>query len=191
VRRALLPILSLLLAAGPTAAQGAELRAGAFSPPRPAPAFSLRGSDGAELGLGRYRGKVVVMAFGFTSCASVCPVTLATLAQARRKLGADGDDFQVVYVTVDPERDDAQRMREYLAKFDPTFVGGTGSEEELAAVRDEYGILASKLASGPGYTVSHSSYTYLIDREGRLRALMPYGSSSDDYAHDLGILLKE
>lgn len=192
MKGALLPILSLLLlAAGPTAAEDAGLLAGAFSPPRPAPAFTLRGSDGALLELGRYRGKVVVMAFGFTSCASVCPVTLATLAQARRKLGADGDELQVVYVTVDPERDDAPRMRDYLAKFDPTFVGGTGSEEELVAVRNEYGILASKLEAGPGYTVSHSSYTYLIDREGRLRALMPYGRTADDYAHDLAILLKE
>lgn len=192
MKRLLPPILSLLLlAADPADAGDADLRAGAFTPPRPAPAFSLRGSDGAPLDLDRYRGKVVVLAFGFTSCSSVCPVTLATLAQARRKLGADADDFQVVYVTVDPERDDAARMREYLAKFDPSFVGGTGSEEELAAVRNEYGILASKLETGSGYTVAHASYTYLIDREGRLRALVPYGSSADDYAHDLGILLQE
>ena len=192
MRRAAPAILSLLLlAAAPAAAQDAELRAGAFSPPRPAPAFALQGSDGAELGLGRYRGKVVVMAFGFTSCASVCPVTLSTLAQARKQLGPDADELQVVYVTVDPERDDARRMREYLAKFDPSFVGGTGSEAELAAVRDEYGILASKLEAGSDYSVSHSSYTYLIDREGRLRALMPYGRSADDYAHDLAILLRE
>jgi protein SCO1/2 len=192
VKRALPSILSLLLlVAGPSAAQDADLRAGAFSPPRPAPAFLLRGSDGAGLELARYRGKVVVLAFGFTSCSSVCPTTLATLAQARRKLGADAGDFQVVYVTVDPERDDAARMREYLAKFDPSFVGGTGSEEELAVVRDEYGILASKVEAGSGYSVAHSSYTYLIDRAGRLRGLMPYGSSADDYAHDLAILLEE
>lgn len=192
MKRALPSILSLLLlAAGPSAAQDADLRAGAFSPPRPAPAFLLRGSDGAALELTRYRGKVVVLVFGFTSCSSVCPTTLATLAQARRKLGADAEDFQVVYVTVDPERDDAARMREYLAKFDPSFVGGTGSEEELAVVRNEYGILARKVEAGSGYSVAHSSYTYLIDRAGRLRGLMPYGSSADDYAHDLAILLEE
>jgi protein SCO1/2 len=192
VKRAPPLLLSLLLlAAAPTAAEDAGLRAGAFSPARPAPDFSLRGSDGAELELGRYRGKVVVLAFGFTSCSSVCPATLATLAEARKELGAEGDDLQVVYVTVDPERDDAERMHDYLAKFDPAFVGGTGSAEELEAVRKEYGIHASRMDAGSSYTLAHSSYTYLIDRAGKLRALMPYGRTPDDYAHDLGILLKE
>jgi protein SCO1 len=95
-----------------------------------------------------------------------------------------------VYVTVDPERDDARTMRKYLAAFDPSFVGGTGTAEKLAAVRKEYGILAEKKSAGSSYVVSHSSYTYLIDREGKLQALMPYGHSADDYAHDLRILLK-
>ncbi len=180
----------LLLAAGVRAADDAGFRAGVFDPPRAAPDFSLRGSDGTELRLSRYRGKVVILEFGFTSCPDVCPTTLAALAAARRKLGAQGDDLQVVYVTVDPERDDPERLRTYLGAFDPSFVGGTGSAEELAAVRREYGIAATRTAVGAGYGFSHSSYTYLIDREGSLRALMPYGRTSDDYAHDVGILLR-
>ena len=92
-------------------------RPASSSPPRQAPEFSLQGSDGRELNLSRYRGKVVLLGFGFTSCPSVCPTTLATLAQARRKLGAAAADVQIVYITVDPERDNAERMKEYLARL--------------------------------------------------------------------------
>src|SRR5690349_9081437 len=93
---------------------GTALKAGVFEPPRPAPDFALRGSDGSELKLSRYRGKVVLMSFGFTSCPAVCPITLATLADARRTLGPAADAVQVIFVTVDPERDDAARMKTYL-----------------------------------------------------------------------------
>jgi protein SCO1/2 len=170
-------------------ADSPTLKAGSFDPPRPAPQISLGASNGGSLTLEQYRGKVVVLAFGFTSCPDVCPVTLATLADARRKLGSEAERVQVVYVTVDPERDDAKRMKEYLATFDSTFAGGTGTAEQLSAVRTEYGILAQKKAAAAGYTVAHSSFTYLIDRDGLLRALMPYGRSSEDYVHDLRILL--
>jgi protein SCO1/2 len=139
--------------------------------------------------LARFRGNVVVLAFGFTSCPTVCPATLAVLAQARKQLGARGDEVQVVYVTVDPERDDAARMREYLAKFDPSFVGGTGTPEQLGAVRARYGIEAARTGAGRAASFAHSSFTYLIDRDGKLRALMPFGRDADDYAHDLGLLL--
>ena len=181
----------VLLTFGANAAQTPTLKAGVFSPPRQAPEFSLQGSDGAELNLSRYRGKVVVLAFGFTSCPDVCPTTLAVLAQARRKLGDAGNEVQIVYVTVDPERDNAERMKKYLGTFDPTFIGGTGAAGDLAAVRREYGILAEKKVYGSNYTVAHSSYTYLIDREGKLRALMPYGHAADDYVHDLQALLQQ
>lgn len=184
-------LLLLLFTAAVSAADDATLKAGIFSPPRQAPDFTLSGSGGSELTLSRYRGKVVALAFGFTSCPDVCPVTLAVLAQARKKLGAQGNELQVVYVTVDPERDDAERMGKYLAGFDPTFVGGTGTAERLAAVRREYGILADKKAAGTSYLVAHSSYTYLIDRGGRLRALMPFGHTAEDYVHDVRILLKK
>jgi protein SCO1/2 len=182
-------LLSLLLAAAPGLAKGAGLAAGVFDPPRPAPRFALSGSDGAELSLERYRGKVVILAFGFTSCPTVCPTTLATLAQARQQLGAEAEEVQVVYITVDPERDDAARMREYLAKFDPTFVGGTGTPAELASVRERYGVAAQATGVGDAASIAHSSFTFLIDRAGALRALMPYGHPADDYAHDVRILL--
>jgi protein SCO1/2 len=179
----------VLAVAGASAADAPQLQAGVFDPPRMAPEFALRGSDGDELVLSRFRGKVVVLGFGFTTCPDVCPTTLATLASAHEKLGDRAGEVQVVYVTVDPERDDADTLRSYLKKFDASFVGGTGTAEQLEAVRNQYGIAAQRIARGDSYGFSHSSYTYLIDRAGRLRALMPYGSSADAYVHDLRILL--
>jgi protein SCO1/2 len=179
-----------VFAAGPLVAHAEELRAGVFSPARMAPDFKLEGSDGKEVTLARYRGKIAIVVFGFTACPTVCPTTLRTLAEARKQLGADAEQLQVVYLTVDPERDDAERMRAYLATFDPTFVGATGTAAELEAVRKEYGIFANRENVGESYSFSHSSYTYLIDREGKLRALMPYGQKAEDYVHDVKILLK-
>ena len=193
---ALRPLLAALLAfvqiAAAAAASQPALKAGVFDPPRLAPDFALQGSDGQELKISHYRGKVVLLAFGFTSCTEVCPITLNTFAVTRRKLGPTAAaDVQVVYVTVDPGRDVPARLSKYLGSFDPTFVGGTGTEDQLAAVRRSYGISAEKKVIGDDYTYAHSSFTYLIDRSGRIRALMPYGHSPDDYVNDLTILLKE
>jgi protein SCO1/2 len=167
------------------------LKAGVFEPPRQAPEFSLRGSDGAELTLGRYRGKLVLMSFGFTHCAAVCPTTLAVLAQARQALGPLASAVQVVFVTVDPERDDPAQMKTYLAAFDPGFVGGTGKPEVLAAVRKSYGVVANKVPMASGYAVDHSSSIFLIDRDGKLRAMMPYGRDAKDFVHDIKLLLAQ
>jgi protein SCO1 len=191
----LLPLLLLLprpgCAAASTADSSQALIAGVFTPQRLAPDFSIRGSDGAELQLSRYRGKVVLLSFGYTSCTAVCPVTLAVLAQAHKKLGALGGDMQVLYVTVDPERDDAARMRKFLGAFDPSFIGGTGTAEQLAAVRQNYGISATRIPTPDGYMMSHTSYVYLIDRDGYLCALMPFGHTADDYVHDVSALLRK
>jgi protein SCO1/2 len=188
----LAPFALILLASAVHAADG-KLKAGVFDPPRQAPDFSLSGSNGSELELSRYRGKVVLLGFGFTSCAYVCPTTLSTLAKARKKLGPSGNDLQVVYVTVDPERDSPAKMRSYLSSFDASFIGATGTPEQLGNVRRAYGVVATKVkGKDPAdYSVDHSSFVYLIDREGSLRALMPYGHSADDFAHDVAILLKK
>jgi protein SCO1/2 len=190
---AVLPLLVFSLAAG--AAESPSLRSGVFSPPRVAPDFSLRGSDGSALKLSSYRGKVVALGFGYSFCPDICPTTLMFLAKAKEKLGATGKDFQVIYVTVDPERDGVERLRNYLAAFDPTFMGATGSPKELADVRQAYGIQVSKQPPRDGnpsvYFVHHSSFVYLIDRGGNLRAMMPYGISVDDIAHDVKALLNK
>lgn len=189
---AALALLSLWSSAAVASADDDALLAGVFSPPRLAPEFSLRGSDGTALSLSRYRGKVVLLSFGYTSCTEVCPITLAVLALAHRKLSTLADELQVVYITVDPERDNAERMRKYLTAFDPSFVGATGTSEQLAAVRRDYGISLGKRVPVPGgYALSHSSFIYLIDREGALRALMPFGHSAEDFVHDVRLLLKK
>ena len=167
------------------------LKAGVFEPPRQAPEFSLRGSDGNDLTLSRYRGKLVLMSFGFTHCAAVCPTTLATLAQARQALGPQASAVQVVFVTVDPERDDPAQMKTYLAAFDPSFVGGAGKPEVLAAMRKNYGVVANKVPMTGGYAVDHTSSIFLIDRAGKLRALMPYGRDAKDFVHDIKLLLAQ
>jgi len=164
------------------------LRAGAFNPPHEAPEFSLRGSDGSEVSLARYRGKVVLLSFGFTYCAAVCPTTLATLAQARSRLGSAADSVQVIFVTVDPERDNAAHMRDYLAAFDPGFIGATGDPDALAAVRQKYGVTAVRHGTGPDYAMAHTSSIFLIDRDGKLRAMMPFGHDASDFVHDIALL---
>jgi protein SCO1/2 len=165
------------------------MKAGLYNPAYGAPEFSLPGSDGSEVTLARYRGKVVLLTFGFTHCAAVCPTTLATLAQARGKLGGAKDAVQVIYVTVDPDRDDAAHMRKYLAAFDPSFIGATGAPDALAAVRAKYGVTATRQGTGPDYAMAHTSSIFLIDRAGKLRALMPFGHDASDFAHDIEYLL--
>jgi protein SCO1/2 len=187
-------LLSLLFAspfmtASARSAAPEALKAGVFTPAYMAPDFSLPGSDGSIVTLARYRGKVVLLTFGFTNCAAVCPTTLATLAQARTDLGKTAARVQVIYVTVDPERDNAARMREYLAAFDPSFVGATGAPDRLAAVRQKYGVTAVKHGTGPEYVMAHTSSIFLIDRAGRLRAMMPFGHDAADFVHDVKLLL--
>jgi protein SCO1/2 len=190
-RDLLLAISALLTGTLATAASQPALKAGVFEPPSTAPAFSLQASSGGEQALANYRGKVVLLGFGFTTCPEVCPTTLAVLAQARKRLGAQADHVQVLYVTVDPERDNPDRMRAYLHGFDPTFVGLTDTADKLAAVRAKYGVTAERKNIGNSYSVAHSSSVYLIDRKGLLRAMMPYGRTPDDYVHDVRMLLNE
>jgi protein SCO1/2 len=184
---------SFPLAAVGHAQQNPGFKSGVFDPPRVAPDFELQGSNGSAVSARRYRGKVVALVFGFTYCQRVCPVTLANLAQVSRKLGAAASDLQVVFVTVDPERDSPERLREYLGIFNPAFVGATGMRGQLEAVRRAYGITVRRESpedGTPGYQVHHSSSVYLIDREGKLRLLVPFGKPVDAIVHDVKLLLK-
>ena len=193
MRRFVVHLLLGITAIGHAAApvQGESLKAGVLTPVMSAPALKLAGSDGKPLDLDRFRGKVVLLAFGFSNCGEVCPITLATLAAARKKLGADAANVQVVYVTVDPERDDAAQMRTFLGSFDPTFIGGVGTRAEIDAAQKSFGISSTKNVNADGsYTIGHSSSIYMIDRAGGLHAVMPYGHPVDDFVHDLKILLR-
>jgi protein SCO1 len=187
-------LLGLALSHGAGAAKPTPapvLKAGVLSPVMPAPPLALQGTDGRPVDLGRFRGKVVLVAFGFSNCGEVCPITLATLAAARKKVGADAGGVQVVYVTVDPERDTEAQMKKFLAAFDPTFIGGVGTRAQIDAAQASWGISSSKQTFPDGkYSIGHSSSVYMIDRGGGLRAVMPYGHPADDFVHDLRILLR-
>ena len=187
-------LLVFLTALGTTTAEEEGFKSGVFDPPRAAPGFELKGSNGSTLTLQQFRGKVVIVQFGFSVCPRICPKTLANLALAFEQLGTAASDVQAIFVTVDPERDTPERLREFLQFFNPTFLGATGSEEKLSAVREAYGVIATKAISEDkklGYEVHHSSSIYLVDREGMLRVLVPFGKSPEAIAHDLKLLLKK
>jgi protein SCO1/2 len=167
-------------------------RSGIFEPAREAPAFSLDGSNGKKVTLHDQLGKVVIMEFGYTYCEFVCPVTLARLTEVHKKLGSAARDVQLIYVTVDPKRDNPERLREHLAGFNPNFLGATGTPDELAATLKAYGVVAEQVVApnhAPGYQVSHSSFLYLVDQQGKIRGLVPFGTSADDILHDVQLLL--
>jgi protein SCO1/2 len=194
MNRTLSWVVSLLLAlACRASASGSDdFKSGVVGAPRGGADITLGGWERCPEGLAQYRGKVVILEFGFTYCQRVCPVTLANLTQVWKKLGDAASEVQLIFVTVDPERDSPERLREYLAYFNPAFVGATGTAEQLDAVRRAYGIVATRAVSEDkklGYEVHHSSSLHLIDREGKLRALVPFGQRPDDVVHDLKLLL--
>jgi protein SCO1/2 len=187
------------LAAGPAAhaapAGAAGLRSGAFDPPRPAPEFALPSTGGAEFRLSRQLGKVIVLTFGYTSCPDICPTVLAELAQVRERLGSAARRVQVVYVSVDPERDTPARLRAYTEQFDKTFLGLTGPADQLAPVWKAYGVSVVRRelpgTKPPMYLIHHSASVFLIDPVGRLRVMAPFGTPVDDVLHDIRTLLEE
>jgi protein SCO1/2 len=171
-----------------------QFRAGVFDPPRAAPEFSLQGSNGAPVALSSYQGKVVLVVFGFSSCRTICPVTLAKLSVVWKELGPQSEHVQTLFISVDPARDTPERLRAFVTPFHPSFIGLTGTEQELASVRKSYGIIAAKVESKDkeaDYEVHHSSSLHVVDREGKLRVLIPFGTTEADIVHDLKVLLAE
>lgn len=155
--------------------------------------FALTDHTGKPRALADFRGRVVVMFFGFTHCPDVCPTTLAELAAVVKKLGTDGDRVQVLLVTVDPERDTPQILSQYVTAFDPRFLALRGTAEETARVAKEFKIIYQKVAGArpDSYTIDHSAGTYIFDTQGRLRLYMSYGQGPEIFAHDIALLLKQ
>jgi protein SCO1/2 len=129
--------------------------------------------------------------FGYTQCPDVCPTTLADLASAVRKLGPDGSRVQVLFVTVDPKRDNAQLLKNYVGAFDPRFLGLRGDAAATAAATKEFRVFAAEREgkTAESYTVEHSAQTFAFDPEGRLRLVIAYGAAPEDIAADLRLLL--
>lgn len=177
---------------------GAWLRPYAFhglvlQSPEVAPGFVLTDQRGQTVSLDDLRGKLVLLFFGYTACPDTCGPTLATLRHARAALGEQADQVQVVMITVDPQRDRPAALGEYLAHFDPSFLGLTGAADQLARVSTLYGVYFAQRPvtdTALGYKVDHTTTVMAIDRQGYLRLVFPVGVSSDDIAADLRYLLR-
>ncbi|MEZ5703201.1 MAG: SCO family protein [Burkholderiaceae bacterium] len=152
--------------------------------------FSLTDFDGVQRTMADYRGKVVMLYFGFVQCPDVCPTALTRAAEVRRLLGAEAASrVQLLFVTVDPERDTPALLREYMAAFDPSFVGLTGTLEEIQAVADAFRVVFRKVPTGSTYTMDHTALTYLFDTQGRVRVALRHQQTAAEYAADIQRLL--
>ncbi len=173
--------------------------------PGTAPKFKLTDVSGADFGtelnltdhngkprtLAEFRGKVVVIFFGFTHCPDVCPTTLAELAQVAKELANDAEKMQVLFVTVDPERDTPELLKQYVPSFNPQFLGLYGDAAATARAAKEFKIFFQKQPlPGGSYSVDHSAGTYVLDQRGRLRLFAPYGAGAPALLHDIRILLQ-
>jgi len=140
--------------------------------------------------LGDFKGKVVVVFFGYTSCPDVCPTTMSELSAAMKELGSRASEVQVLFVTVDPERDTQELLSQYVPAFNPSFLGLRGTREELEATAKSFKVFYQKNPSpSGGYTMDHTAGSFVFDRQGRVRLLVPYGAGPKVYAHDLSELL--
>jgi protein SCO1/2 len=164
-----------------------------LDPASPAPDFTLTDQQGEPYRLSDQRGEVVLIFFGYTSCPDVCPATLALFKQAREQLGSLAEDARFLFITIDPARDTPQRMLEYLGRIDPTIIGLTGSEGELAPIWDAYGVYrAEQPGQGDaGPTFDHSARVYIVDRQGDLRLSFPFGFDVDELTQDVSHLIQE
>ena len=195
----LVGLISFLLIAAVAAgvflfSKPARFRGTTYAEPYPPAAeIELTRAGGFNVQLSEMRGKVVMLFFGYTSCPDVCPTTMAELNQALNKLGDQAKQVQVLFVTVDPQRDTPERVQEYVNHFNASFIGLSGSESQLAKVWNDYGIFRETVdsPSAAGYFVNHTARVTLIDQQGNLRVSFPFDTPVEDILHDLRLLLKE
>jgi len=155
--------------------------------------LSLTDPDGQSRSLADYKGKVVVVFFGFTQCPDVCPSTMAELAEVKRSLGADGARVQGIFVTIDPARDTAELLKAYVANFGPDIIGLRGTPEQTKAAAKEFKVFFNKVPgkTDTSYTMDHTAGSYVLDAKGRVRLFTRYGTGAQALADDLKILLAE
>jgi protein SCO1 len=151
--------------------------------------FELRDVDGKTRNLTEFRDKVVMLNFGFTQCPDVCPTALTRAVATRELLGKGADKLEVIFITIDPERDTPTVLKAYMAAFDKRFIGLSGDLETTKKVADEFKVYFGKVPTGKSYTMDHSTFTYLFDPQGRLRIALRHEQSVEDHAHDIKILL--
>lgn len=180
--------------------RGATFHGTAYDPPAPAPDFRLTSHTGAPVALRDFRGSPVLLFFGFTRCPDFCPLTLNRLAEVLGGMGDRGEEVRVLLVTVDPENDTPEALREYVGQFGTGIVGLTGDPEELARIRAAFGVYAEPAASPPGEhaghggaapaTFAHTPRVFGIDREGRLRVLIRPDEPASTVESDIRTLVR-
>lgn len=161
--------------------------------PREADNFTLTASTGEELSLSDLRGKYVVIFFGYTYCPDVCPTTMLDLQKMVKTLGPDrAKDVQIVMVSVDPERDTPEQLSTYVNYFDPSFIGLTGTVEDIQPVASQFGIYFEKQAGSDNtnYLVDHTAAVTLIDPKGYVRMIFTYGTTGEDMASDIAYIMR-
>jgi protein SCO1/2 len=153
--------------------------------------FALTDHNGKPRTLADFRGKVVVLFFGYTQCPDVCPTTMAELANVMQQLGPQAAQVQVLFVTLDPERDTPALLAQYVPAFDQRFLGLYGDAAATAKVAKEFKVFYSKVPGAtPGsYTIDHTAGSYVFDREGRLRLFVRNGQNPAALVHDIRLLL--
>ena len=155
--------------------------------------FQLTDFNGQPRSLADYKGKVVVVFFGFTQCPDVCPTTMNEMAQVKKLLGTDGDKLQVVFISIDPERDTPEVLKAYMGSFDPSFAGlYTASPDALAALAKDFKIYYKKVdgKTPTSYSMDHTAASYVYDQQGRLRLYARYGMGAQAMADDIRLLLQ-
>jgi protein SCO1/2 len=147
--------------------------------------FKLKDTDGDMRMLSSYRGMMPMVFFGFTQCPAVCPTALARAVKIKKLMGKDGDRLQVIFITLDPERDTPAVLDAYVKTFDPSFVALYGTLEETAATAKEFGVFYEKVPSGSTYTLSHTATSYVYDSRGTLRLGLSHSLSAQECTEDL------
>jgi protein SCO1/2 len=155
--------------------------------------LSLPDADGKPRSLADFRGKVTLVFFGYTQCPDVCPTTMAELAEVKRSLGADGSQVQGVFISVDPERDTPELLKNYVSQFDPSFVALRGTPQQTLATAKEFKVFYAKSAGkdAASYAVDHTAGSFLFDKQGRVRLFVRYGSGAKALAEDVRLLVAE
>ena len=201
-RQALRRIAGLATAMGVAAVAGVQLAACSESKPSfnavditgadYAKDFSLTDASGRVRTMADFKGKVVVLFFGYAQCPDVCPTTMTDMAQLKQQLGADGDRLQVLFVTVDPERDTREVMKAYMGAFDPSFIALIPTPEQLPPLAKDFKVYYKKVdgKTPTSYSMDHSAASFIYDPEGRLRLYARYGAGIPPMVADIKALLK-
>jgi protein SCO1/2 len=163
-----------------------------IEPPYPVGDFTVQ-SDQGEIHLSDFRGKVVLLYFGYLYCPDVCPTTMVKISQALDQVGNDASKVQTIFISVDPERDTPQTLGEYARAFSPEFIGATSTPENIAVIARQFGIYYEKrpAPSGTGYLIDHTAVVWILDPLGNLYLEWPFGFEVEDMAADLKAMFKK